>query len=342
MKTTMRLVLLLSLASSTARAQVPPDDRRPVVISVDPSAAGLGDPAQLQAAIAGELGAPAAAQAEGARGTLTIGVDEARRVVLVYRDAAGNEIHRTIVAPVDPAATVEMLSLIAANLIRNEAEDLLWQAGPPVQAPVAPTAPIPITPVAPPPPLAPVAPPPSLPPLAPPAPVVMELTAVAPARPVADAPNRALAHPNAIGTDGFISSRRGRVYGTGGFYYARALTRHLAVGINNVAGGSDNNDRVALTAGTFLELFAFPRPWLSLYGQGGALFQARFGDGNSTAGGAAPFVAGGLRFWLGEHFSIAASGRVMVVASDSYDTWPETLSQGAVSIAAGLDAGAHF
>lgn len=115
-----------------------------VVVSPESSAMGLG-PDAVREAVAEELGAPALRaadpRAQGARGTLTVSLDAERRLVVAYRDAAGREVWRTIAVPDDPVAAVATVALLAGNLARDEAGELLAGLGVTAAAEPAPAPP---------------------------------------------------------------------------------------------------------------------------------------------------------------------------------------------------------
>jgi hypothetical protein len=146
-------LLGLLLGGSGAAAQ-----ERPIVVVVEGDGAAV--PAEaLREAVGRELGAPALApadpQAAAARGTLTVQLVDAapapgaageRRLVVVYRDAGGREVWRSIAVPGDPVGAIATIALLAGNLARDEAGELLAQLGRSAQAPaiVAEPAPAPV------------------------------------------------------------------------------------------------------------------------------------------------------------------------------------------------------
>ena len=151
------LAAAVTLASRVAFAQeatpaVTAEPARPVVVVVEQGVQGLaaGD---VRAAVSRELGVPAVgiadAAAPRARGMLTIAVGEDHRLVVVYRDASGGELWRTIAAPDDPVGVVGTIALLAGNLARDESTELLGALGATVQTAALPPAP-PAPPAAPP------------------------------------------------------------------------------------------------------------------------------------------------------------------------------------------------
>ena len=134
-----------SLAPAGSEASRPPAQAAPVVVDVDATAQSLPEDS-IRDAIAHELGAPVIAPGEPTaqppRGTLRIMMDDQRRIVLIFRDAAGREVWRTVTRPDDPAAALATIAFLAGNLAREEADELIVQAPPP--SPPAPPAPAPV------------------------------------------------------------------------------------------------------------------------------------------------------------------------------------------------------
>jgi hypothetical protein len=123
-----------------------------VVVDVDPSAAEI-DVAGLRKAIGKELGAiavaPDDALAAQARGTIAVSIDGARHALVVsYREHTAT-ITRSIDLPLDPDATARAAVLLAGNLARDEAGEIvaaLRKEKPPVDAAGA-TGPAPVEPI---------------------------------------------------------------------------------------------------------------------------------------------------------------------------------------------------
>src|SRR5207237_399228 len=85
-----------------------PAPAQPPVVVVDVAQnAHVVDPDAVRAAIGRELQRPAVApdemEARTAQGRLTIALDPDRRIVMIYRDAAGREVLRAVAMPSDPA-----------------------------------------------------------------------------------------------------------------------------------------------------------------------------------------------------------------------------------------------
>jgi hypothetical protein len=136
------IVATLSLAVAAAPVAAQPVEHPSQVDSApaDPSVSlevvdtAELDAAALRAAIGRELGLPVSdpsAFAPG-RGRLSVAiVDGAARIA--YEPAAGSLVERLVVLPADPAERIELITYIAANLVRDQTADVL--AGLPVISP---------------------------------------------------------------------------------------------------------------------------------------------------------------------------------------------------------------
>jgi hypothetical protein len=105
-------------------------------------AAELPSAATLQAAIEQELGIalePSASPPPGSA-VLAVRAAEVGRAAVSFRAPDGRTVGRTIALPADPQRAAETLALLAANLVRNEAYELLegWRQAS-ARAPPAPT-----------------------------------------------------------------------------------------------------------------------------------------------------------------------------------------------------------
>src|SRR4051812_38281750 len=110
MRTPLAAVVLSTLAAFAPPAHADlanaPEAAPPVVLDAARVATGAIDPNAVREAVARELGVPvvvasSTAPAVAPRGHLTIALDAARRIVVVYRDAAGNEVIRATAMPHD-------------------------------------------------------------------------------------------------------------------------------------------------------------------------------------------------------------------------------------------------
>ena len=156
-------------------AQAAPERPRLVVV-FDASAASLPQ-AEIRAAIAAELGAVLVDDAASGEGVLSVTRGDHGRIVMTYRPLR-TIVVRTVPEPPDSTDTPALLALVAGNLVRNEALELIPKARPaPATPPPSPDA-SPGELVSPFPPVRPAPPSPALVPPFPPAP--------APARAAAD------------------------------------------------------------------------------------------------------------------------------------------------------------
>ena len=115
-----------------------------------PSAASLPQ-AEIRAAIAAELGALLVDNPATAEGLLSVGRSDSGGIELTYRPLQGKQV-RAIPEPSDSTDTPVLLALLASNLVRNEALELLPLAKPavadrePGPAPTRAAPPVPRTP----------------------------------------------------------------------------------------------------------------------------------------------------------------------------------------------------
>jgi hypothetical protein len=107
------------------------------------------DAEALREAIAAELGVDVALAAPGIAGRGTLRVRGDGKDVVVSFTREGKMVGRTIERPNKPETAIEMISLLAGNLVRDEAsgliEDLRKKAHPPAPAPAPGPAPAPPT-----------------------------------------------------------------------------------------------------------------------------------------------------------------------------------------------------
>ncbi len=162
--------------------------------------------------------------------------------------------------------------------------------------------------------------------------------------------DRARARPFSLGFSGQLSMGPDGNYpvvGSFGLFAAVTVARHLTVGITDLGfsgfdQGVGGDTRFALSGGPFVEGYLFPRPWLQPFAQVGLPLQARFGGGISTTYGVQPFLAAGLRFWLGSRFTIGINSRLGVVTGDGYFSQQVVLPSDAVVWSGGLELGGHL
>lgn len=104
-------------------------DAPTVVVSVDVGKSGL-DPAKIRDEIARELRVTVSSTpVAGAKGKLDVRVDTTN-VRMTYETADGRRLERVVQRPKDPSEDLEVIALLAGNLARDEAADLLGELGP--------------------------------------------------------------------------------------------------------------------------------------------------------------------------------------------------------------------
>jgi hypothetical protein len=121
-------LLAWTLAAAGAASAAP--SRAPVVVAVEQGADVAPD--DVRSAIAGELGEPVVGPNDPA--PPDAGRIEVRShggvIHVAFRDARGHTIERELTAPADGATRVRMIALLAGNLARNEAADLVAHPDP--------------------------------------------------------------------------------------------------------------------------------------------------------------------------------------------------------------------
>jgi hypothetical protein len=317
---------LLLVVVAAARA-APAAARAPLILVVQTDAAKRVPPVELAERLERDLSIPVLVQStpnKAARGVLTITWDErGRRLLLTYHDGCGDEMSRVLGDAPEHRTSVDMIALVAANLVRNETDELLAELAHQRSS--------------------------AEPPDRDTSEVVLKLAAdssstdnVVVTRPRTRPSSRATTHPWSFGTLTYLSSRSAEpVYSPGnGFYVSRTFSKHFSLGLTDIMV-LPNEGQTVLSGGPYAEGFWFARDWLQLFGQLAIPLQGRWGSGRS-AFGAQPFFAGGLRFWIGGRVSIAAAVRVAVVASSAFAAPPTELVQGTVSAGGGLELGFHL
>jgi hypothetical protein len=121
--------------AGTASAASP---RTPLVVAVEEGSDVAPD--DVRSAVAGELGEPVVGPNDPAppdAGRIEVRSHDGV-IHVAYRDAYGHTIERELTAPADGATRVRMIALLAGNLARNEAADLVAHPAPDaVDAPAA-------------------------------------------------------------------------------------------------------------------------------------------------------------------------------------------------------------
>ena len=129
---------------SAARAELAPPMRLVVLVDTGESALDAGI---VRTAISTELGVPVVALEEPAAGEQRLDIRVLGEEASVkYFDTEGAAIGRVITLPGEDARAVETIALLAGNLVRNEAADLLAALKKPEPAPPGPETPAEPTP----------------------------------------------------------------------------------------------------------------------------------------------------------------------------------------------------
>jgi hypothetical protein len=134
-KTMPRLVTAAALVAVLCSWAHAAPARPRLAVLFDASAASLPQ-AEIRAAIAAELDALLVDDATSAEGVLSVARSEQGRIVMTYRPLQATVV-RSVPEPPDSTDTPALLALVAGNLVRNEALELL-PAGPPPPTPARP------------------------------------------------------------------------------------------------------------------------------------------------------------------------------------------------------------
>jgi len=129
-----RVVLLAALGalsgpwtsrSALAQTPAPASAEGSLVAEIDVGSSGL-DAEQVRAAIARELGVEVS---PGTKGTtnLWVRLGNGRRATVRFQPPGGRPLERTVELPADPEPAYETVALLAGNLARDEASELLEQ-----------------------------------------------------------------------------------------------------------------------------------------------------------------------------------------------------------------------
>ena len=118
------------LVASPAEAE--PESARVLVVAVESGASGL-DPEAVRRAIARELRIEVTSEpSPNSLGELTVRI-EGEQIQMRFVSAGGGEVHRTVQLPPEPERQLEVVALLAGNLARDEAGELLAQFAQPEQ-----------------------------------------------------------------------------------------------------------------------------------------------------------------------------------------------------------------
>jgi hypothetical protein len=118
------VLVLVALIAGAGTARADTDGPPTIVVLVDPGDSGI-DPALVRREIARELRASITnTPAADARGTLTISV-RGPALTAIYVSAGGRELTRVVSLPSDAKQRLEVITLLAGNLARDEASGLI-------------------------------------------------------------------------------------------------------------------------------------------------------------------------------------------------------------------------
>jgi hypothetical protein len=296
------------------------------------------DVESLRVSLSREVSVPVACVNEGAvRGAprLRLRALGRGRVVLEFTRPDGSVMRRTTALHRDPAERVATLVILAANMVRDEAGELLAllrRAPPP--PPAEPVAAVTAPPPPPPPPPAPPPPPVVAPPLPP------VVAPIAPPRP----------RRWRIGAGvllGSVPSGSGvELTAQGGIEFAWSATPWLAVGLRDVMiAPVVSTGRVSAGGAVFAELGWTLRPWLIPHAQLGVDLRVMGIDdarGRAARVGVAPMVVLGVRALPTRGFSVSLQTGLHAVVTDAWTTSTHALPAGALCWTAGLNFAAHF
>ena len=164
--------------------------------------------------------------------------------------------------------------------------------------------------------------------------------------------SRASARPFRIGITGQIGTVPGpgddgghHVVVPSELHVGYTLGRNLTIGIGALSfAGADTvgDHRWSLGGGPFVEGFTFLGERFQPFAQVGVPLQVRWSSDDDSAVGVAPYASVGARYWLTDFFTLGASTRVSLVASNHWLVEDRVLPQLAVPWTAGIDADFHF
>jgi hypothetical protein len=335
------------LAASSARA----DEPAPLELGV---ADDVVDAGAFAAALGHELAAPVivvdastAIEPEHARLTLRSVGRTRGRLELVRAD--GTSLQRTTRLPTDASERAATLVILAANLVRDEAGELLAMLRRPHADEVA-TTPLTEDVVAPPP-LAPpeeptvVAAPSLEPPIEeapapieePPAPVEPILEPVTPTQP--EDPFLRLGLTSALGS---IPTPTGYdVAWLAGLEAAATPLPFLAIGVRELGATYAQGGRWSVGGAPFAELAWRFVEWADIHGAVGAHVQYIAGNAYEAAG-VAPLVVAGARVFVDRNISFALDTALRFVATHAFHAGSGLLPQGAVLWTGGVSITFHI
>lgn len=321
------VALACALAPRAASAQAPDGAIVLVYESADPTAPAL-DLERVRARLASEIGATVHVAVDSSAGgaALHIRVEGGARVVLVLARDDGSRMERIADLPDDAGERSETLAILAVNMFRDEATELLALLRPEapavdVAAQLAPSA----------------------------SPSIRTPRPAETASALAGATISAGRPPEAPQRDPFLRLGLAAHFGSvsrassaeldfiGGVEVSWTPLPFFAVGARDIGGGgTSQGDAWHFDGSPFVEL-ALPLSFVSIYADLGAHVQLAFGDGRDGAvAGVAPFLAGGIRFRLAREVSLGIETTIRVVATDGFFTGLYELPQLAVPWTGGL------
>jgi hypothetical protein len=293
------------------------------------------DVESLRAALSREVSVPVGCVNEGAPPhalRLRLRVLPRGRVALEFTRPDGSMMRRTTALHRDPSERVATLAILAANMVRDEAGELLALLR---RAPPPPAAE----------PVAAVAEPPAPPPPAPPPPPVVQTSPPAPAPPPPPRPLRWRIGAGVL--LGSVPAGSGvELSAQGGIEFAWSATPWLAVGLRDVmVAPVVTSGRVSAGGAVFAELGWTLRPWLVPHAQLGVDLRVMGIDdarGRAARVGVAPMVVLGVRALPARGFSVSLQTGLHAVVTDAWTTTTHALPAGAIGWSAGLSVAAHF
>ncbi len=246
---------------------------------------------------------------------------DASHVVLLLQRGDGSELRREAELPEEAAESVRSIVILAANLVRDEARELLALLTAPPAVALAPGEG-------------------RMPPAVDFAPTIAPAPAVSTSATQPDVP---VAPPSVrsppflrVGADVHLGSTpRASGYDVliaGGAQGAWILSPSIAIGVRNIGGGElDRTSRAHFDLAPFAEISWNLIPELQLYGQFATTIQMLFASAQAqVAIGVAPMLVAGARVPLVPEFSIGLETALTVPVTDTFYAHTHSLPLGAV------------
>jgi hypothetical protein len=323
-------VFLVLFARAAAAATLDCPEGGPIVIRIEPEAAGFVSADLVRQAIERDVG-PASlspivgSRADGCR-VLTIAAEQADRIVLRYRDRDGNTIERNLAPASDRADTAERIALIAVNLVHNEADKILEDLDNSAASRASAEA--------------------SSPAAAQPGPDALSsvsASGVVSAERTRPVEETRVSHRWSFGALAYVWPRTAATVYTHdvGVFASRSLRGHFSVGATDIFV-APNAGRTVFSLGPFIEASWHLGRSLQPFGQIGVPMQGLVGGNRDAGFGAQPFLGAGIRLEIGGHTSIAFAARLATVVTDAYAAPPTELVRGTTSVTTGLELAFHL